>query len=544
MVIGPFGAYLNTEIVGKLGCVRYAAAGMAVWLVYIFGARKKLLFQWLYAAVTIIFLGAVLSTIQPGAFGTVCAGIVTNMPGPTGGARILIVWAITVMLLIVPNTHDIKLNGVKDSFARLKPDLCNGLSFFVPAAAPRMDEKTAGPNRPLPLARFTDLLSDRAFMRNKNLIPIGVREDGRPLYAVLGDKYPQFLVAGMTGSGKTVFLQTFIAALAAKNTPADLQLVLIDGVQRGFKALAALPHVIHAGVLYEEYDVVKALHYVYASLKERIRDDMCTPKIVTVIDDIDDFFAGEKGKDIQKMTTFIVKKGRQFGVHMIIGSQRPSGDLISPHTLAMMKRVCLQVELPKYSENIIEKPDGATLKGEGDLLFLDAGQLIHARGFYLDEKKKHEVTAIAAQIAGMYPSARRILGAAVADAEDADADGDEIIKGEYTESGDGIDLFVPNRNRDGDPERVCMYDTKILSFGDAKNSVWGHMDSHTAIHTAPHTDNHTGHTAAAGVSDMDIVEMVNGGAVYREAAKCLNVSLWRVQEAMRKYKEHQADEIL
>ena len=432
--IGGFGIRLNTLIVNELGYIRYAAAVMAVWLIYILGSRKKLLSQWFYAALTIVFISAALSTIQPGAFGSVSASIVRGIWGPTDAARKLFVWALAAAFLILPNTHDIKFSGIKEKLSgRLKPELRNKFNIPAPAAAPYTGAMVY-PGKPLPLAYFEDLLADKAFMRNKYLIPIGVKEDGRPLYVELGDKYPQFLVAGTTGSGKTVFLQSFVVALAAKNVPADLQLILIDGVQRGLKPLAVLPHVIHDGVLFEEPDVVKALRYAYNSLKERIREDVCTPKIVTIIDDIDDFFAGEMGAEIQKFTTYIVKKGRQFGVHMVIGSQRPSGDLVSPHTLAMLKRVCLQVELPKYSDNIIQKPDGAGLKGEGDLLFLDAGRLIHARGFYLDEKEQHEATDIAAQIAGMYPPALRIFRA---DAADRNATG----AGED----DGIDLFIPNK---------------------------------------------------------------------------------------------------
>jgi len=545
--IGGFGASLNAQLVGKLGFIRFPAVAMAAWLIYILNTRKNQLFQWAYAAATIVFAGAALSTIQPGAFGSVSTAIVTGIPGPTDGFKALIVWFITAALFIAPNTKDLKLVGVKEMFGSCKPEISQKFKIPILAAGPITAGAIAAPNGllPIPVAHFTDLLLDKAFMRNRNLIPIGVKEDGRPLYVELGDKYPQFLVAGMTGSGKTVFEQALIVSFAAKNTPADLQMILIDGVQRGFKPLSILPHVIHDGVLYEEYAVVNALEYVYVSLKERIRDDVRAPKILTFIDDIDDFFAGDKGKDIQKMTTFIVKKGRQFGVHMIIGSQRPSGDLISPHTLAMLKRVCLQVELPKYSENIIEKPDGAALKGEGDLLFLDSGQLIHARGFYLDETKRHEITSIAAQIAGMYPPARRILGAGAADGEDAGAAGYDAVEGEYPEPDDGFDLYIPDKNRVGDPDRVCMYGSKIIPLGGVKSDVWGCMDGHTAIHTAPHTDGHTDHTTTvADVSDDDIIEMVNGGAVYRDTAKILNVSLWRVQETMRKYKERQADAVL
>jgi len=310
-----------------------------------------------------------------------------------------------------------------------------------------------------------------------------------------------------------------------------------------------LPHVIHGNVLCEDEDAVKALEYVYNEVKSRIRNDISMPKIVTVIDEVDGYFGEPKTKKIiEPLISYIVKRGRQFGIHLIMGSQRPSGELISPHIISMMERVCLKVKLQKYSENIIESPDGASLTGKGDLLYLSDGKLIHARGYYMDEKGKHEVSNFAAGVASMYPQVKRMIGAVVA-GRDAAADEED---GEYAGVDDGIDLFVPDKNRAG----VCMYDTKILPFEGDKNGVWGRMDGHTAIHTAPysppydsiqdenvdaiqpHTDDHTDHTTArVRVTDDEIIEMVNGGGSYRDIAKFLKVSLWRVQEAVRKYKD-------
>jgi len=229
---------------------------------------------------------------------------------------------------------------------------------------------------------FSSLLDDLKFMKEKNALPIGMMTDG-PLYAFL-DKAPHLLVAGTTGAGKTVFLRTAIVSLALKNTSDDVQFILIDGVRRGLKPLARLPHSIYNTVISEDSEVISALEDVVKTLNERIQSDTCEPRLITVIDEIDTYYIDKKvKKELEPLITKIVKAGRQFGVHLIMGSQRPSGDLISPHVISMMKRVCLKVELPKYSQNIIESPKGAQLRGDGDLLYLDAGQLISAQGYYL-----------------------------------------------------------------------------------------------------------------------------------------------------------------
>ena len=541
--IGAFGISLNSMAVEKLGLLRYAAAGMAVWMMYIFGTRKKQVFQWVYVAVTIIFLGACLSSIQPTAFGAVSDSIVNQMPGPTNGFKILVVWAIAATLLIIPNTHNIKLNNIKRMFVGMKSETKNGFSFQASAETALSKEPPVKGYKPIPFVRFGKLAGDKAFTKSKYSFPVGQKDDGRPLYAELCDDTPHFLIAGATGSGKTVFLQTLTAALAYKNTPNDMQLILIDGVRQGLRPLAALPHVIHGDVIYKDADMVEAISWIYKKLDERINSDgICTPKIVTVIDEVDRYYSVPSVKKaIAPMIDTIIKDGRQFGIHLVMGSQRPSGDLITAHTLSQFERICFKVKLDRYSENIIESPDGAKLTGKGDLLYLSDGKLIHARGYYMDEKGKHEVSDFARGVAGMYPPALRVLGTAVAG---RDAAADEEEDGEYAGLDDGVDLFVPDKNRAG----VCMYGDNILPFDEAKSGVWGRMDSHTASYSLPYnpiqdknTDTiqpHTDHTIARPkVTDDEIIEMVNGGGSYRDIAKFLKVSLWRVQETVRKYRE-------
>ena len=293
---------------------------------------------------------------------------------------------ITVTILSVPL---IKRRGAGKGFLQdILPDDPN-LSFFV-YDTPEDDTPTPTDHTPI-IAKFSDLMRDRNFIHNKNYIPIGVQQDDTPLYVELGDNTPHFLIAGASGSGKTCFLQALTSGLALKNRPEDLQLVLIDGVRRGLKPFVCLPHVLHRDIISEEKDVIDILKAVMDEIKNRIQDDVCIPKMVIVIDEMDSFFIKRK-KELEPILETIVKQGRQFGVHMIIGSQRPSGDLISAHILSQMERVCLKVKLPKYSENIIESPEGAALKGKGDLLYYNDGELIRAQGYFLSPDDLNAIT--------------------------------------------------------------------------------------------------------------------------------------------------------
>jgi len=537
---GGVGENIHKFFVVNFGLSRFGLVALIILGVWQSLREKS---RWVHFSVTYVFVFAIMAWFAPEYFGKwpLIISVYLN--------HFLGIWfmcIITLCLVLVPlwqagylpefiNAKGLPaIRGAAGGFGDKVSGALSGAQ--VPALF------SGGGNRRVK-AHFNLLLQDRRFMMDKDLVPIGVTPEDRPHYETLGDNTPHLLAAGKTGSGKTAFLQSIAAGLAVKHTPDELQLVLIDGKRKGFRELANLPHVIHDGVLSEEMDVVNMLMVMAKELKARINEDKDrrTPKLVGIIDDIDDYFGDKKLKPlIEKPVTYIVKKGRDFGIHLIIGSQRPSGDLVSAHILSQMGRVCLKVQLPKYSENIIEIPDGAKLRGQGDLLYLVDGEPVRAQGFYLPKE----------QIPGFVRQFER----APKRIQD-----DSIIEGDYREVDDGIDLFVPDRNRVKERDAVCMYDN-ILSFEDAKNGVWNRMDGHTAIHTntyntkreenmdnmqyntTVHTASHTEHTAASvDVSDNDIIEMINGGAKYRPTAEYFNVSLWRVQETMRKYKERQDD---
>jgi len=352
--------------------------------------RRKRFYLWIYALVQWQLVAASLYAMGNDVGGTVAHSLSERIAG------LLSAWGLVVITLFITAVP------FQQQLATLIKDIGNVLSLyhrdiFSPIFNLEIgfftDAERATPTHPEVVdhrtllkkpATFTTLIKDELFMSNTSLVPIGVdHETGQHVFKSLADS-PHILAAGKTDSGKTVFLQTLIAALASKNSPADLQFVLIDGVRLGFKPFAGLPHNLYPDILHQTDEVIGALGDAVDELNDRIAEGIKHPRMVIVIDEIDDYFGKPKDrKTITPLLRSLVKKGRQFNINIIAGSQRPSGDLIDAHILSMLTRVCLKVELPKYSKNIIEVEDGAFLKGKGDLLCFCEGRLTRAQGYYI-----------------------------------------------------------------------------------------------------------------------------------------------------------------
>jgi hypothetical protein len=94
--------------------------------------------------------------------------------------------------------------------------------------------------------------------------------------------------------------------------------------------------------------------------------------------------------ELEPLLKDISKRGREFNINLVVGSQRPNGDVISLATLGMMSKVCMKVEEPAYSKYLIKTEDGATLKGKGELLFRHDGILTKCQGFHITNEDMKE----------------------------------------------------------------------------------------------------------------------------------------------------------
>lgn len=209
--------------------------------------------------------------------------------------------------------------------------------------------------------------------------PIGVGDEGEVVLDIVRDG-PHGLVGGTTGSGKSEFLRTFVAGLAARNSPEDLNFILIDFKGgAAFKACERLPHTIGTISNLDEQLADRALRALDAEMNRRqvlfsqagegvdnIKDYMAThpaepmPRILLVIDEF--AMLAKDFPDVLQSLVNVAAVGRTLGVHMILATQRPAG-VVNDDILANTNlRVALRVQSKEDSSNVIGVPDASAIE--------------------------------------------------------------------------------------------------------------------------------------------------------------------------------------
>ncbi len=172
----------------------------------------------------------------------------------------------------------------------------------------------------------------RMLRRLKHMPPVtaclGLAEDGRPLLLRLpSPDVAHVLVAGSTGSGKTELIRTALWSLAIANRQAQLQIVLIDPKRRGFGPLSKLPHLI-APPVSSVADSITLLQRIVEEMERRDREEITSPHLVIAIDEgMDLIMTG--GKEVDTLLTRIAQRGREAGIHLLVGAQNPSSSVFS-----------------------------------------------------------------------------------------------------------------------------------------------------------------------------------------------------------------------
>lgn len=209
--------------------------------------------------------------------------------------------------------------------------------------------------------------------------PIGIGDDGQVVLDIVRDG-PHGLVGGTTGSGKSEFLRTFVAGLAARNSPDELNFILIDFKGgAAFKACERLPHTIGTISNLDEQLADRALRALDAEMHRRqvlfsqagegvdnIKDYMATnppepmPRILLVIDEF--AMLAKDFPDVLQSLVNVAAVGRTLGVHMILATQRPAG-VVNDDILANTNlRVALRVQSKEDSSNVIGVPDASAIE--------------------------------------------------------------------------------------------------------------------------------------------------------------------------------------
>lgn len=236
--------------------------------------------------------------------------------------------------------------------------------------------------------RFGDFMHDKEFVNNrvKTVIPIGEDANGKIEYADIA-KMPHMLVAGTTGSGKSVFLNTIITSLLMKNTPDDMQIFIIDPKMVDFKPnYQALRYVHCVDEPSEAVDILRRLvdemEHRYRVLSSRGCNNIemfnskytnnKMPRLLLIVDEMADLMDAGNKKAIESNIVRIAQKARAAGIHMILSTQRPTKDVVTGRIKANIAcRVALSVTSKVDSMIILDRVGAENLLGKGDMLFLD-----------------------------------------------------------------------------------------------------------------------------------------------------------------------------
>ncbi len=291
-------------------------------------------------------------------------------------------------------------------------DLCLALSADgLRIEAPIPGRSLVGievPSRRTEVVAIRALLEDPTFqaLRKAGGLPlaIGRRTGGLAVVARL-TTMPHLLIAGATGSGKSVFMNSLLVSLVGQQTPDEVRLILIDPKRVELGRYASLPHLVAAPVT-DPAEAVAALRWAVAEMEERyrrleargVRDraafnrlstsgEALLPALVLIIDELADLMM-TSSQEVEPLLTRLAQMGRATGVHLIVATQRPSVDVLTGLIKANFpSRVAFAVASAIDSRVILDQTGAETLSGSGDLLYQppDQAHPIRAQGAWVGD---------------------------------------------------------------------------------------------------------------------------------------------------------------
>ncbi|KVZ10677.1 cell division protein FtsK [Burkholderia ubonensis] len=327
--------------------------------------------------------------------------------------------------------------GVRGSqIVGLMKDLSRGLGLTSIRVVETIPGKTCMglelPNAKRQMIRLSEILASRQYQHSTSQLTIAMGKDitGHPVVTDLA-KAPHMLVAGTTGSGKSVAINAMILSLLYKATPEDVRLIMIDPKMLELSVYEGIPHLLApvvtdmklaanaltwcVGEMEKRYRLMSAVGVRnLAGFNQKIRDAEAKekkignpfsltpedpeplstlPLIVVVIDELADLMM-VAGKKIEELIARLAQKARAAGIHLILATQRPSVDVITGLIKANIPtRVAFQVSSKIDSRTILDQMGAESLLGQGDMLFLPPGtgypQRVH--GAFVADEEVHRI---------------------------------------------------------------------------------------------------------------------------------------------------------
>jgi len=330
--------------------------------------------------------------------------------------------------------------GVKVSrISNLAKDLARSLAVISVRVVEVIPGKTTVgieiPNEDRQIVRFSEVLSSAPYDDAKSPVTIALGHDigGKPVIADLA-KMPHLLVAGTTGSGKSVGVNAMILSILFKSTPEDARLIMIDPKMLELSIYEGIPHLL-CPVVTDMKEAANALRWSVAEMERRYklmaamgvrnlagfnrkvkeaeeagtpltdplyrRESMedeapllkKLPTIVVVVDEFADMMM-IVGKKVEELIARIAQKARAAGIHLILATQRPSVDVITGLIKANIPtRMAFQVSSKIDSRTILDQGGAEQLLGHGDMLYLPPGTglPIRVHGAFVSDEEVHRV---------------------------------------------------------------------------------------------------------------------------------------------------------
>jgi DNA segregation ATPase FtsK/SpoIIIE, S-DNA-T family len=332
--------------------------------------------------------------------------------------------------------------GVKVSqISNLAKDLARALSAIAVRVVEVIPGKpTVGleiPNETRELVTLGEILKSRAYDEMKSPLALALGKDigGHPTVADLA-RMPHLLIAGTTGSGKSVAINAMVLSLLYKATPDQVRLIMVDPKMLELSVYEGIPHLL-APVVTDMKEAANALRWCVAEMERRyrlmatlgvrniggfnrklkeaeqrgepIRDPFFKPEehlegteapllvplpfVVVVVDELADLMM-VVGKKVEELIARLAQKARASGIHLILATQRPSVDVITGLIKANIpSRIAFQVSARVDSRTILDQMGAESLLGHGDMLFLPPGTGVPQRvhGAFVSDAEVHRV---------------------------------------------------------------------------------------------------------------------------------------------------------
>lgn len=272
------------------------------------------------------------------------------------------------------------------------------------------------PNQTVAMVALRELLESKKFKSRDNNMSIALGKDvaGNAWLARL-DKMPHLLVAGATGSGKSVCLHTIILSLLYQNGPDDLKFIMIDPKRVEMTAYKGIPHLLVPPITKVD-ETINALKWTVREMERRLdvlskfgaRDlagynakaEAKIPKLVVIIDELADLMATSKN-DVEGMISRIAQMARAVGIHLVIATQRPSVDVITGLIKANIPaRIAFAVASQIDSRTILDSAGAEKLLGRGDMLYSSAelGKPKRLQGPFVSDEEIERIVKFLRQI--------------------------------------------------------------------------------------------------------------------------------------------------